>query len=272
METRPLVEYDRSFGGVCNPCRRSVNRKADVFTALGQFVTRCWAVVLAAWAVVLVAMFLVAPTPHSVRSQDDSAFLPESVPSRRAVDAIQASFDKPPAMSIASVVVERPGGLTGLPPTATQPARSDSDWGYIARLTAKLGERARRSHWTVLSPGDPSQAFLRDNLVGGGLNNQAAVIKVDLPWGFASREAFDAVAWVERAAFEAGPPGGLDVAVTGSASYGSDWNNAMEASLKRTTWVCIIAIIVVLLITYRALPAAGITSHRHQRPGGPDAP
>jgi RND superfamily putative drug exporter len=213
--------------------------------------------VLAVWAIVLTSMLLVAPSTSSVRSEDDSGFLPDSVPSRRAIDTIQSNFDKPPAMSIAAVVVERPGGLTGSPPTATQPARSDSDWGYIARVTARLEERSRKSHWSLMSPADPNQAYLRSNLVGA--EDRAAVIKVDLPTGFASREAFEAVAWIEKAAAEERPSAGLNVAVTGSASYGRDSNNAAETSLKRTTWVCIIAVVMILLITYRALPAAAIS-------------
>lgn len=224
---------------------------------MGRLLTRYWAAVLAAWAIVLAAMLFFAPPTHSVRSQDDSGFLPDSVPSRRAIDTIQSSLDKPPAMSIAAVVVERPEGLTGSPPTATQPASPDSDWGYIARVTGTLQERSRTSHWTLMSPADPNQGYLRNNLVG--TEGRAAVIKVDLPSGFASQEAFDAVAWIEKAAADAGPPPGLSVAITGSASYGRDSNKAAETSLKRTTWICIIAVVLILLITYRALPAAGIS-------------
>ncbi|MEI7836467.1 MAG: MMPL family transporter, partial [Planctomycetota bacterium] len=228
-----------------------------MFVAIGRFLTRYWAAVLAAWAIVLAAMLFLAPPTSSVRSQDDSGFLPDSVPSRQAIDTIQSNFDKPPAMSIAAVIVERPEGLTGSPPTATQPAGSDSDWGYIARVTGALQERARKSHWALLSPADPNQGYLRSNLVGTG--GRAAVIKVDLPSGFASQEAFDAVAWIEKAAAQAGPPPGLSVAITGSASYGRDANKAAETSLKRTTWVCIVAVVLILLITYRALPAACIS-------------
>ena len=228
-----------------------------MFVALGRFLTRYWAIAIATWAIVLTAMLLIAPTTSSVRSEDDSGFLPDTVPSRQAVASIQANFDTPPAMSIAAVVVERPEGLTGSPPTTTQPAKPDSDWGYIARLTAGLQESSRKSHWTLLSPADPNRAYLRNNMVG--TEGRAAVIKIDLPGGFASRESFHAVEWIEKAAAQAQPPPGLNVAVTGSASYGRDSNKAAEASLKRTTWVCIVAVVLILLIAYRALPAAGIS-------------
>ena len=202
-------------------------------------------------------MLWLAPPTGSVRSQDDSGFLPDSVPSRRAIDTIQAHFGKPPALSIAAVVIERPAGLTGSPPTATQPASSDSDWGYIARLTTRLQEPSQSSQWTLLSPADLTQAYLRSILIGA--QDRAAVIRVDLRSGFASHEASEAVAWIEKAAAEAAPPPGLNVAVTGSASYGRDSNTAAEASLHRTTWVCVIAVVLILLITYRALPAAGVS-------------
>jgi RND superfamily putative drug exporter len=228
-----------------------------LFVALGKLLTRHWVIVLAAWAIVLATMLLLAPPTSSVRSQDDSGFLPESVPSRQAIDTIRSHFDKPPAMSIAAVVMERPEGLTGAPPTATQPAQSDSDWGYIARVTGRLQQRAPQSHWALMSPADPRQSYLRKNLIAA--DDRAAVIRVDLPGGFASHEASEAVAWIQRMTAEVGPPPGLKVAVTGSASYGRDSNTAAETSLHRTTWVCIIAVILILLITYRALPAAAIS-------------
>ncbi|MFA6134494.1 MAG: MMPL family transporter [Phycisphaerae bacterium] len=228
-----------------------------MFDALGKFVARHWAAVLAAWMAVLVAMLLIAPPTGKVRSQNDSAFLPESVPSRWAVEAIESKFDRPPALSVAAVVIERVGGLTGLPQAAMQGVEPDSDWLYLVRLTARLQERSRQSHWALLSPADPCQYLLRSVLVSP--SERAAVIKIDLPCGFVSRDAFEAVDWIERAVTEAGPPTGLNVAVTGSASYGRDSNNASEISLKRTTWVCVIAVILILVITYRALPAAGIS-------------
>jgi len=228
-----------------------------LFATLAKFVTRHWAVVLAAWTAALVTMFLIAPSNNSIINQDDSAFLPETVPSRQAVSSIQSNFDMPPSLSNASVVMERPTGLTGSPGTSSQPAGEDTDWGFIARLTVILKERASMSNWTMMSPADPAQDYLRTYLASA--DGQAAVIRVDLPGSFASREAFEAVEWLERAVTQAKPPAGLDVAVTGSASYGRGATNASETSLKRTTWICIIAIGLILLITYRALPAAGIS-------------
>lgn len=227
-----------------------------MFATIGNLLTRYWAAVLVAWAIVLAATFFYAPSASHVLIGDDSGFLSETVPSRRAIATIQSNFDKPPAMSIAAIVVERPGGLTGSPPTATQPTRSDSDWEYLAVLTARLAQRAGASHWSMLSPADPSQDYLRSNMVAA--SGRAAVIRIDLPGGFASREAFEAVDWIERAVAETRPPPGLNVAITGTASYGRDSNTAAEASLHRTTWACVIAVVLILLITYRALPAAGI--------------
>ena len=216
---------------------------------------RWWPGVLAFWAAALIAALVVAP-PGGVPGSDDSAFLPDSAPSRLAADAIQSHFDKPPALSIASVIVERHQGLTGSPPTATAPAQAESDWGYLARLTVLIQRRAQPAHWDLLSAGDPRQYYLRGNLVAK--DNRAAVLRLDLPYGFVSREARDAVDWIEKAAAEARPPAGLHVAVTGSASYGRDANAASDTSLHRTTWICILAVAAILLITYRAPLAAGI--------------
>lgn len=235
-----------------------------MFAYLGRFVTRCWAVVLAAWAVALIALLLLAPSISSVRSQDDSAILSEAVPSKQAVDAILSDFEKPPGVSTVSIVMERPAGLTGSHPGDAKSPDAKGDWDYIARLTARLRKLADQANpkWSLMSPSDPGQEFLRGILVSH--DNQAAVVTIDLPTGFAARDTFHAVDSVEQAVADAGPPVGpdgkvLDVAVTGSASYGRDANSASEISLKRTTWVCIIAVILILLITYRALPAAVIS-------------
>lgn len=219
--------------------------------------TRHWPLVLAAWAAALVAMLLTAPPTSAVRSEDDSAFLPDSTPSRQACQVIQSHFDKPAPMSVAAVVIERPTGLTGSPPTDNGAVDPNSDWGYIARLTDKLEAQSGASRWTLLSPGNPNQAFLRGVMVSP--NGQAATIKVDLPTGFASRETFADVNWIERAAAAAAAPAGLNVVVTGSATYGRDSNIAAETSLKRTTWACILAVVLILLIAYRALAAAAVS-------------
>ena len=232
-----------------------------MFAAFGKLVTRYWAAVLATWAFVLIAVLAMAPRIGGIGAQDDAAFLPGTVASQQAADFIEAHFDRPPAMSVAAIVMERPAGLTGsaAPPTSTQPADSNSDWGYIARLTARLRDRADQANpkWSLMSAGDPKQGFLRSVLVSP--EEQATVIKIDLPCGFASREAINAVGWIEKAAADANPPAGLNVAVTGSASYGRDSTNATEISLHRTTWVAAIAVVLILLLTYRALPVVGIS-------------
>jgi RND superfamily putative drug exporter len=227
-----------------------------LFATLGKFVTRYWAAVLAGWAGVLIAIVCVAPPISRLGGENDSTYLPGTV-SQRAAEVIHTHFDRAAAMSVAAVIMERPEGLTGSPPAAGQAAALASDWGFVARLTAMLKERSGPSHWTVMSPADPSQTFLRSILVSAG--GQAAIIKIDLPTGFASREAMAAVEWIQSAVQGAKPPAGLNVAVSGSASYGRDATRATETSLGRTTWIAAIAVVLILLVTYRALPVVGIS-------------
>lgn len=226
-----------------------------MFTLLGQFVTRRWMAIAVAWVALLAVMLVAAPKIQADR--DDTSFLPADAPSRAASDAIQAAFDKPPALSAAAIVVERPTGLTGL--TGTQPDRGGepTDWRYLTDLTRDISTLASEHDWGVLSPADPARPFLRGSLVSR--DGQAAVIRIDLPSGFVSQAAVQAVARIHERMERLPPPSGLNVAITGSASYGRDYFQATETSLARTTWVTVIAVLVILLLTYRALLAAAVS-------------
>ncbi|MDD4888499.1 MAG: MMPL family transporter [Phycisphaerae bacterium] len=223
----------------------------------GKLVTRYWLPVLAVWAALLAFMLVFAPRIQA--DSDDSTFLPDGVPSRVAVQQIEDSFDNPPALSVAAVLVERPGGLTGMPALAasTQPAEPTGDWAYLVRLSQRIQASAAGEGWGVLSPADPKRPFLRGSLVSP--DSQAAVIRVDLPQGFVAQRSTEAVDRLLRYMKDAQPPPGLDVALSGSASYGRDYFLATQTSLGRTTVVSIIAVIVILLLTYRAVLAAAIS-------------
>ena len=84
-----------------------------------------------------------------MQKNDDVSFLPADEPSRLAFDAIRDSFDIPPAMSEAVIVVERADGLTGERPSSKATADPASDWAYLRRLTRRLG-RAKTMVLTIL--------------------------------------------------------------------------------------------------------------------------
>ncbi|MCG3177776.1 MAG: hypothetical protein BIFFINMI_00096 [Phycisphaerae bacterium] len=231
-----------------------------MFSRLGQFVSRRFVLVVLAWLALLVAMLVYAPNIKEVRTRDESSLLPDDVPSRQAQMALQEEFKRPPAQSVVAVVVERAAGLTGVPEvTTTQPAEPGSDWRFIQDLTRRLAQLAPARQWELLSPADPATPFLRGNLLSPASKPVAAVIKADLPNNFVSAQTIRDVNDVQAAVEAASPPPGLTWAVTGSASYGRDYFSATEKSVNRTTIVTVIAVLVVLLLTYRALLAAAVS-------------
>ena len=257
-----------------------------MFELLGRLVTRSQVLVAIAWAAVLATMLWVAPPMKDVQNNDDTVALPATVPSHQAADLLHEEFGQPFAQAVAAVVIERAGGLTGLPREAavsplfvnasqpdvvssrplldapqsapsvataptTPPAIGDDDWSYLSRLANTIQDRGRSHLWDIRSPTDPA---LFPILVSA--DRKAAVIRVALPHSFVSEDSVDAVDWLQRQVRAASPPTDLRCAVTGSAGYGRDYAAATRESLKRTTLVTVVAVIVILLLAYRALLAA----------------
>jgi RND superfamily putative drug exporter len=260
-----------------------------LFELLGRLVTRWQVLVALAWAALLAVMLCVAPTIESVQNSDDTVALPPNVPSHRAAELLHEKFDRPFAQAVAAIVIERPTGLTGLPRDAvvsplfvgasqpetvsprpmldtaqpahsaatsptTRPAKSDDDWSYLVRLADQIQEHGRPLHWDIRSPTDPA---LFPILVSR--DRQAAVLRIALPDSFVSVNSVASVDWLQEQLAKAQPPPGLRCTVTGSAGYGRDYAAAARESLGRTTIVTIVAVLVILLLTYRALLAAALS-------------
>jgi RND superfamily putative drug exporter len=211
-----------------------------MFDALAASVWRHPWWVVTAWLAAALVLALISPSPERVAGVEPRSLLPLDEPYNRAVDLERRAFPELAARTRTVLIFERGDGL------------DSTDHEYLADLTLRLqrayadGEGRR-----VQSPA--SQPYLRSRLVSA--DGQAAMIVVHSDANYlthrsrAEVERIEAVAW-------AGLPAGLSVEVTGEGGLGRDLTDASAAALRRTTWVTVTALAVILACVYRAPLAA----------------
>ena len=215
------------------------------------FVSRWrWAILLA-W--LLAAGLMIGLVPQADPTLFEVVnFLPPQAPYSQALDAFQKAFPKSSALSEVVVIFERPGG-------ALTPADL-SAIGDVAAAIPKLQPNDKSDLLkgvTILTPADiPLQPnpLISPESPGG----QAALIRMNLPSNYITKRS-DAVVRHVRAILQetqANLPKGLNVAITGSSGFGHDYAQAAEESNQRTLYVTLVAVMLILLLVYRAPLAA----------------
>lgn len=219
---------------------------------------RWW--IVGAWVAgaIALAVFVVEPDPAANELQ---TFLPVESASVRAADALAKSFPRSAGLSQAAIVVERrPGGSAG----SGQAARlTDADLAALNGLAGRLRESLPEAFagalpagsLSVRAPGDFPGILGANPFVSG--DGASAVAVVQIPATFVTIRAARVVDYVRRTVSESSFPAGLDVAVTGSAAFGADYAAAAKKSHSDTVWVTVVAVLVILLVVYRAPLAAG---------------
>jgi len=136
------------------------------------------------------------------------------------------------ARSQIAVITYRQGGLT------------DDDFTWLGLLATQsetvTGGRALPPTWDVLKP----------RLVSP--NGESAMMVVNLSSNFISPKTIAAVEAVSRSISASPAPAGLAVEITGTAGIGRDLAKTTQQALHNTTWVTIIAVLVILIIIYRS--------------------
>ena len=217
--------------------------------------------VLAAWVVTagVLALTVRAPDP---RINEPTGYLPDWLPSQRAIQAISQAFPRSGGLSQAVVVLERPDD----PATPQVERLTPADLNALDAIATRINDPAASpfgrltdvKDLQVLSP--TRQPFLRGALVSPAQpgKGQAALIFVQVPANFITLRASDVVNHIQSIVDTAPLPPGLSVAVTGSASFGRDYAAASVASERRTQWVTVLAVMTILLLVYRAPLAAAV--------------
>lgn len=218
-----------------------------MFFRLGQLVARKPWWMIGLWGFLLAcgvgwSLYLGALPPAEVGS-----FLPEDAPSNMATRVMRRAFPDLASLSSVVVVIERESGLTP----------EDITW-----LDHVVQESATRINQTVLFQEgagarvlSPASVLLRPRLVSP--DGQAALALVNLQSHFISEHTIAAVEIIESHS-RANTPPGLTVEITGQGGIGRDYFQATRQALHRTTWVTIVAVLVILTFVYRSPVGGGV--------------
>ncbi len=184
--------------------------------------------------------------------------LPADSASVLASARLARHFPRSAGLSQAVIVIERRPGPHPAGPVSLTEADLAALNALAARLGASLPEAFAHtlpaSRLSVRAPGDFNPALRPNPLVS---SDAAALAVVQVPATFLTIHAAAVVEHVRQAVAETNFPAGLDVAVTGSAAFGADYAEAARRSHAGTLRVTVLAVLVILLVVYRAPLAAG---------------
>jgi RND superfamily putative drug exporter len=214
---------------------------------IGRRVQESRWLVLAGWLAAALALGLLVPGLDPAANEPDN-FLPESSDQVRAVRALAACFPQVSGLGEAVVVFERAGGelsaddLDAIEDVAGQIGRADLSGAPKADLA---GVKVR-SPASFLLPANP--------LVSP--DGRAASILVNVPANFVTVRSARVVEHIRRVVASRRLPEGLLASVTGSSGFGHDYAEAAQRGHERIGYVTLVAVVVILLLVYRAPLAA----------------
>jgi len=203
-------------------------------------------VLLAGW---LAAAGLGALAPRLDPAANEPAeFLPDDCDHSRAVAALRECFPHSTGLSEAVVVFERRDGRL----TPEDRRTVEAVAAAIGRADPPRTREADLAGVTVRSPASiplPANPLLAPD-------GRAALIVANVPATFVTVRSARVVDHVRAVAAAAKRPAGLAVSVTGSSGFGHDYAEAGKRSHERIGYVTLVAVVVILLLVYRAPLAA----------------
>ncbi len=206
--------------------------------------------IVAAWLIAMAGLLLLVP-PADPAASLTRDLLPADSPYYRALDEYAERFDDKSGKSEIVVVLERSD--------ASLTPRDLLDAEEVGRRLIKPlagQDPSLLRHTTIRTPKSLEVMGSRNPLISA--DRKAAMVCLFLPHKDTSG---DAVHMVDRvhAVVDAYPfAAGLQTAITGSAGFCRDYLLAHERSHDKTLSVTVVAIIIVLLLVYRAPLAAAI--------------
>jgi len=214
---------------------------------IGPGVYRFRWLLLAGWAAAAAAMGLLVGGPDPAANEPEN-FLPASSDSVRAAGALAECFGDSSGLSEAVIVFERADGE--LTPRDLRAIES-----VAAAIRRPRPPHARGEDLAGVTVRSPAAIPLPVNPLRSD-DGRAALIAVGLPAMFVTVRASRVVEHVRRAVASAALPEGLTASVTGSGGFGHDYAEAGKRSHERIGYVTLVAVIVILLLVYRAPIAA----------------
>ncbi len=192
------------------------------------------------WATLAVLLGLVSPSRERLAAIEPASLMPPDQPHNVALDLEGRAFPELASRTRTVLVFERADGLT------------PGDQTYLAELTQRLQRVAAEGPgWRVQSP--VTQPYLRSRLLSR--DGEAAIIVVHSDANYVTHRCHVEVQRIESLA-RAALPAGLTLEVTGEGGMGRDLSEASTAAYRRTTWVTVTALLVILALVYRSPLAA----------------
>ncbi len=213
-----------------------------MFHRLGQWIARNPGAVIALWALALAAGVGWSLSLGTLPPAEVGSFLPDDAPNNVANRIMREAFPQLASLATAVVIIEREEGLT----------EEDLRWlnSAVDRAAKRIGEQLASEDESqqprIVSPSNP---VLRERMVSP--ERKAALALINLQSHFISERTIHAVETIESTVHDS-TPNGLTVEITGQAGIGRDFFLATREALDRTTWVTIIAVLVILTFVYRS--------------------
>ena len=194
------------------------------------------------------------PDENAARKEPTS-FLPADTPTRLAVTKLTGHFGHTVGLSEAIVVFKRTEGIL-----------TDKDYAAIKTLAQRIAEPSEEltgsndlEGVSIRSPASmPVPRQSNPYIATATANGQAALIKINIPANFITSRSARIVRHIRSILAEEQPsfPTGLSAEVTGASAFGLDYALAAKKSHLHTFAVTIAAVMLILLVIYRAPLAA----------------
>ena len=221
---------------------------------IGPRVCRFRWFVLAGWLTAGAALGVFGSGLDPAANEPDS-FLPATSDHVRAVRALRECFPEASGLGEAVVVFERAGA-------ALTKADLDAIESVAREIPRPRPPEAAAADLAGIRVRSPASFRLPLDLLELPANplespdHQAALIVVHVPANFVTIRSSRVVDHVREVVASARLPEGLAASVTGSSGFGHDYAEAGKRSHERIRYVTLAAVIVILLLVYRAPMAA----------------
>jgi putative drug exporter of the RND superfamily len=206
--------------------------------ALAGFVVRRWWAVIALWAVGVTALLLIAPPFADVAIFDDNAYLPPGSSAQRGQAMLEEGWPEEAFTRSVTLAFIRPDAPLG--PEDEALVREVIELVRSGELHDVFGDIA-----THLEREELREALTSDD-------GHAWIVQVTLEVPPFSPEGISALRDLRERVQALPGPEGLDRYVTGSAAVAIDEEEAIEASVERTTGITLVLVIGLLLYIFRS--------------------
>ena len=194
------------------------------------------------WLVVAAACALTTPSPDELARIEPRSLLASDEPYNRSLALEREAFPDIASRTRTVVIFESDAKLT-----------SEHE-AFLRKLSDQLqGDIATERGWTVISP--TTQPLMQSRLRSE--DGQSAMVVVCSDTNYLTRRSVNDVETIESMIAEAIPEG-LRYEITGEGGLGRDLVHSSEKAFERTTHVTLIALLVILVIVYRAPLAASV--------------